>query len=60
MRKQIAFIILAIVIMIPRTAMGGDFLEDLQMKARVGYSIGATAPLGVPATIRSIDSYRLE
>ena len=59
MRKQIAFIILAIVIMIPRTAMGGDFLEDLQMKARVGYSIGATAPLGVPATIRSIDSYRL-
>lgn len=59
MRKQIAFIILATVIMIPRTAMGGDFLEDLQMKARVGYSIGATAPLGVPATIRSIDSYRL-
>lgn len=59
MRKQIAFIILATVIMIPRTAMGGNFLDDLQMKARVGYSIGATAPLGVPATIRSIDSYRL-
>ena len=29
------------------------------MKARVGYSIGATAPLGMPVTIRSIESFKL-
>ena len=31
----------------------------LQLKARVGYNIGGTAPIGLPATIRSIDAYRL-
>lgn len=31
----------------------------LQLKARAGWSIGGTAPLGVPATIRSIDAFRL-
>lgn len=33
--------------------------QKLQLKARVGYSIGGTAPLGMPATIRSIESFRL-
>ncbi len=33
--------------------------ERLQVKARVGYSIGGTAPLGLPASIRSIESFRL-
>ena len=33
--------------------------RKLQLKARVGYSIGGTAPLGLPATIRSIESFRL-
>ena len=59
MGKKIAWIVLAIITLTPRTAMAGNILENMQMKARVGYSIGATAPLGVPATIRSIDSYRL-
>ena len=31
----------------------------LQLKAHVGYNIGGTAPIGLPATIRSIDAYRL-
>lgn len=34
-------------------------LSDLQLKARAGYSIGGTAPLGLPASIRSIESFRL-
>ena len=33
--------------------------DDLQMKARAGYSIGGTAPIGMPETIRSIDAYKL-
>lgn len=59
MKKKIAFIIFSIATLIPCTVTAGDFLDDLQMKARVGYSIGGTAPLGIPATIRSLDSYRL-
>ena len=31
----------------------------MQLKARVGYSLGGTAPIGIPATIRSIDAFRL-
>ena len=27
---------------------------------RLGYSVGGTAPIGMPATIRSLDSYRLQ
>lgn len=42
---------------VPAAAQGG--LEMLQLKARVGYSIGATAPMGIPATIRSVESFRL-
>lgn len=31
----------------------------LQLKARAGYSIGGTAPMGIPATIRSVESFKL-
>ena len=31
----------------------------IQLKARMGYSIGGTAPIGLPASIRSIESFRL-
>lgn len=41
----------------PVTAQGNQ--GKIQVKARIGYSIGATAPLGIPATIRSIESFKL-
>ncbi|MBR1503753.1 MAG: PorT family protein [Prevotella sp.] len=34
-------------------------LEQLQVKVRMGYSIGGTTPLGMPASIRSIESFKL-
>ena len=34
-------------------------LDSLQLRARVGYNIGGTAPIPMPETIRSIDSYTL-
>ena len=40
------------------TAKAG-ILEELQLRARAGYSIGGTAPIPLPETIRSIDSYSL-
>jgi len=33
--------------------------DGWQLKARVGYNIGGTAPLGIPATIRSLEAYHL-
>lgn len=33
--------------------------DSLEVKFRLGYNIGGTAPIGIPATIRSIDGYRL-
>lgn len=34
-------------------------LDSLQLKARVGYSIGGTTPIPLPEAIRSIESYSL-
>ena len=36
-----------------------NLTDSLQFKARAGYSIGGTAPIGLPASIRSIDAFRL-
>ena len=33
--------------------------DGWQLKARIGYNIGGTAPLGIPATIRSIEAFHL-
>jgi len=43
----------------PHGAAAQTGLDQLQVKARLGYSIGGTAPLDMPATIRSIESFRL-
>ena len=32
--------------------------DSVEVKLRVGYNLGGTAPLGLPATIRSIDAFR--
>ena len=40
------------------TAKAGG-LDSLQLKARAGYNIGGTAPIPLPETIRSIESYSL-
>ncbi len=34
-------------------------IDNIQLKVRVGYNIGGTAPLGIPASIRSIESFKL-
>lgn len=40
-------------------ANAGGFLDNLNYDLRAGYNIGGTAPMGMPATIRSLDAYRL-
>ena len=59
MKKTIIILILSVFLLLPGRVMAGNPLENIKLKARAGYSIGGTAPLGIPATIRSVDAYRL-
>jgi len=58
-QKTIAMLLAAVLLLAARQAVAQTDSERLQIKARVGYSIGGTAPIGMPATIRSIESFRL-
>lgn len=42
------------------TAFSAGILDNLTYNLRFGYGIGGSAPMGMPATIRSLDSYKLE
>lgn len=57
MKLVSALITLLFALSLPASA--SNILDDLQLKARLGYSIGATAPIGIPSSIRSIESFRL-
>lgn len=57
--KHISLILACMVWLAAATASAQGNLEKLLLKARVGYSIGATTPIGIPATIRSIESFKL-
>lgn len=58
MKKNITlYVTLLVMLMLPCKGTAG-ILDSLQLKARAGWSIGATAPVGLPATIRSIDAYK--
>ncbi|MCR5129851.1 MAG: PorT family protein [Prevotella sp.] len=61
MKRNIAIAIITALTLSFSTHAWAQFLnkENLEMKARVGYNLGGTAPVGIPATIRSIDAYRL-
>lgn len=38
-------------------AWGGNIFDNLAYQARLGYNLGGTAPVGMPATIRSLDKF---
>ncbi len=59
MKRNLIFSIILLATLMPCKVMAGSFIDDLQMRARLGYNIGGTTPLGLPNTIRSIDSYSL-
>jgi len=61
MRTKITILIAALACAFGvQQAKAGEFLESLKYNFRFGYMIGGTAPIGMPATIRSLDSYRLQ
>lgn len=49
----------AVLMALLTNSMKAQAEEGLQVKARVGWSVGATAPLGMPEAFRSLDSYKL-
>lgn len=54
------FATLAIAALTASTAMGAGIFDNLKYNLRFGYSIGGTAPMDMPSSIRSLDSYKLE
>lgn len=38
----------------------GELLHKFTYQARIGYNLGGTAPIGMPATIRTLHSYTLQ
>jgi hypothetical protein len=38
----------------------GNLAGDLRVKGRLGYNIGGTAPIGLPASIRGLNSYTMQ
>lgn len=58
MIRKITFsIILMLTIVV--TACAESIFEGLEYTARIGYSIGGATPMGMPATIRSLNKYKL-
>ena len=57
MRK---IIISAIAAMAATTSWAQLGLDDVQFSGHVGYAIGGTAPIGITASIRSLNSYKLK
>ena len=57
MRKILVSVILAFAC--SAASLAGGLPDGLGLKVRAGYSVGGTAPLEMPAAIRSFDSYHL-
>ena len=58
-QKYLLLSLIGLALFTSHPAAAQEDTRKLQLKARVGYSIGGTAPLGLPASIRSIESFRL-
>ena len=57
MRKTILAILFAAATL---TASAAPLLDSLEYTVRLGYNIGGTAPMGMPATIRGLNKYTLK
>ena len=59
--KKIALNILVLVVMLPTVRVMAEGPDDggISLKARAGYSLGASTPYGMPDAIESIDAFRL-
>ena len=58
MRKAILTLIIAAVTAVQAGAFTFHLFDNMTYYLRFGYGIGGTAPMGMPATIRSMESYK--
>ncbi len=58
MRKQ--FITLALSLFSLCSWAQTSFWNDVDVRVKVGYNIGGTTPVGMPASIRKLNSYTLQ
>ena len=56
MKKYIISLLLLTTV---KAATAADIFGDLRYMVRLGYSVGGTAPVGMPASIRSLNSFKL-
>ena len=59
MRKTATILIVSLASLFLHSTRANAFSDDLELRSRIGYHIGATAPLNMPATVRSVDAYHL-
>lgn len=57
--EQLSLILFCLALLTALPATAQINIDNIQLKARVGYNIGATAPMGIPASIRGIESFKL-
>lgn len=54
-------ILVAVMLVCAFSTLRGAYITDsLNYTVRLGYSFGGTAPIGMPATIRSLNKYTLQ
>ncbi len=58
MKKTLLIAVLALAACIQ--ARPSNFTDSLSYEIRLGYSVGGTMPIGMPATIRGLDRFNLE
>ena len=57
MKRYILALLLIALTTVQSMAIG--IFDDLHYHVRLGYNIGGTAPLGMPASIRTLDKFTL-
>ena len=53
------FLLWAMGLIVLHSSAQGCLMDSLSYSARVGFSVGGTSPVGLPATIRKLNRYRL-
>ena len=59
MRKYILSALLSVIAALNAWCEDNNLLHNYSYYARVGYNLGGTAPIGMPASIRTLHCYNL-
>lgn len=60
LRIRLLFIVAVLILLSASEAKGKDVSDSLNYYVRLGYNIGGTAPVGMPATIRALNKFYIQ